>query len=357
LFREYQIYIKLEPTHLRGKKNRLSGPEFANHWAHKLGASSYELEKLGGGVNNLVYLCRSKDYKWIIKGYPLPNPGQRDGMEADVEFLRYSAHVAQDFTPALLEVDTDRRCVVMEYIQGDTYPEGYIPCQSDLQAGFSFIRKLNRHKQVAAEMIRMDAAEGFLSLRQHMGNIAERLSAMQIEHLPDQCQAQARSILGRIYALAELVSLQLELKIGSGMVEDILNRSDCCISPSDFGFHNAIRMSEGVKFIDFEFAGWDDPCKLCVDFVLQQRNPVRLKPIHVASMLFPGKETLMRNRIDALTEILILKWLCIIMGILNPSKLSRLLTQQCNSTTEAIVDTQIRRFYNYCGRISSYYNT
>ena len=204
-------------------------------------------------------------------------------------------------------------------------------------------------------MIKMDAAEGFLSLRQHMANVLERLSAMETEHLPHQYQAQASKLLKKLYALAEHVNLRLEVKISSGTVEDTLNPDERCVSPSDFGFHNAIRVNTGVRFIDFEFAGWDDPAKLCVDFVLQQRNPVHLKSIDVASRLFPGRQTLMSSRINALTEILRLKWLCIIMGILNPAKLSQVINTGHGFTSESAVATQLRRYYDYCERASPYH--
>jgi len=40
------------------------------------------------------------------------------------------------------------------------------------------------------------------------------------------------------------------------------------LSPSDFGFHNALLTKDGLKFIDFEYFGWDDPVKLTCDFLL-----------------------------------------------------------------------------------------
>ena len=41
------------------------------------------------------------------------------------------------------------------------------------------------------------------------------------------------------------------------------------LSPSDFGFHNALRNEAGeVIFIDWEYFGWDDPAKMVGDFLL-----------------------------------------------------------------------------------------
>ena len=45
-----------------------------------------------------------------------------------------------------------------------------------------------------------------------------------------------------------------------------LSQSDRVLSPSDFGFHNAIRIESGkIFFHDFEYFGWDDPVKLIAD--------------------------------------------------------------------------------------------
>ena len=40
------------------------------------------------------------------------------------------------------------------------------------------------------------------------------------------------------------------------------------LSPSDFGFHNAILKESGdLVFLDFEYFGRDDPVKLMADFI------------------------------------------------------------------------------------------
>src|SRR5262249_40838189 len=56
-----------------------------------------------------------------------------------------------------------------------------------------------------------------------------------------------------------------------------LSEAECCLSPSDFGFHNALATDDRrLIFIDFEYAGRDDPAKLVVDFFCQPEVPVPL---------------------------------------------------------------------------------
>jgi hypothetical protein len=325
----------------------LNPPIYAKYWTKKLGAEIDSLTQLRGGINNQVFRCGSEHHYWVIKTYRADEPDKRDRMKAEVDFLRYSASVAPNFTPAIIEVDRARRCVVMEHISGEQYPEGASPSKKDIEDALRFLREINGSPKLAREMIQLDAADGFLSLRQHMDNVYCRLALMGTVHLPHQYKPQAQEILDTLYKRAEIAESRLEAKINAGMVADSLDPSDRCISPSDFGFHNAIRTSDKVKFIDFEFAGWDDPAKACVDFVLQQRNPVHLAPLEVAYRLFREKEERIAGRIDAIFEILRLKWLCIILGVLNPTRLNRMLELGDPVTIESIIANQLRRYREY----------
>src|SRR5262249_35193975 len=56
-----------------------------------------------------------------------------------------------------------------------------------------------------------------------------------------------------------------------------LDEANCCLSPSDFGFQNALATGDGrLVFLDFEYAGKDDPAKLVLDFFCQPQVPVPL---------------------------------------------------------------------------------
>ena len=51
--------------------------------------------------------------------------------------------------------------------------------------------------------------------------------------------------------------------------QSIIPRQDRVLSPSDFGFHNALeRPDSQLTFVDFEYFGWDDPAKMLSDFLL-----------------------------------------------------------------------------------------
>jgi hypothetical protein len=97
-----------------------------------------------------------------------------------------------------------------------------------------------------------------------------------------------------------------------------LSRRDRCISPSDFGFHNALVDPEGhLRFIDFEYAGWDDPAKMVCDFFCQPAVPVpmdfydKLVESVVSGLDRPDEHS---QRISLLMPVYRVKWCCIMLN-------------------------------------------
>ena len=90
------------------------------------------------------------------------------------------------------------------------------------------------------------------------------------------------------------------------------------ISPSDFGFHNALRRQDGkIVFLDFEYAGWDDPAKLTGDFFSQVAVPVPLafkdEVFTTVAGILPDREAALR-RMHLLLPLYRIKWCCIILN-------------------------------------------
>jgi hypothetical protein len=100
-----------------------------------------------------------------------------------------------------------------------------------------------------------------------------------------------------------------------------------CISPSDFGFHNALRQpGPCIAFYDFEHAGWDDPAKLVADFFCQVERPVpdaymqTFQEQYFAS--FPNSRQL-AYRFAALLPSYRVKWCCILLNEFLPDAQGR----------------------------------
>ena len=124
--------------------------------------------------------------------------------------------------------------------------------------------------------------------------------------------------------------------IAKGYCEDVLDPIERCVSPSDFGFHNAIRTPLGIKFFDFEFAGWDDPVKAVADFDLQPRVPLSLRA-RALSKALPQWSNCLAERYDVLFPILKLKWACIILAVLNPDRYAQITALDDSQASEQLL--------------------
>lgn len=97
------------------------------------------------------------------------------------------------------------------------------------------------------------------------------------------------------------------------------------ISPSDFGFHNAIESGKKIFFFDFEYGGYDDSVKLICDFYCQPNQKVsqKLKEIFKIKIIKNYKNY---KELDYLISELLpinhLKWCCIILNEFLPGKLN-----------------------------------
>ena len=91
-----------------------------------------------------------------------------------------------------------------------------------------------------------------------------------------------------------------------------------CVSPSDFGFHNAmIGLDDQTYFIDFEYAGWDGPEKLICDFFTQVAVPVPRGYLDVFLDRFVSVQD-DRSRHEERVRLLLpayrVKWCCIVLN-------------------------------------------
>ena len=95
------------------------------------------------------------------------------------------------------------------------------------------------------------------------------------------------------------------------------------LSPSDFGFHNAIRKDNGdIVFLDFEHFGWDDPAKLISDFLFHPKMnlDLKLKKKFVDNMLsIFSSDNPLKYRFEILYPLFALKWCLICLNEFLPN--------------------------------------
>lgn len=322
-------------------------PAFARYWNRELGTSEKSLMQLQGGINNRVFRCGEEPNQWVIKGYSPIELDQRDRMQAEVDFLRYSAQVAPGFTPKLIHTDPDRRCVVLEYIKGTPFSEGNEPPQQAIDDAVNFIQLLNADPKAGKQGILIEAADGFLSLSDHLQNLKERLGMLECDHLHATAKPKAVQLISQLRNQLDHTKNLTNQLIDQGFISDSIMPEDRWISPSDFGFHNSLLTVHGVKFIDFEFSGWDDPLKTAADFALQPQVPIISNESPLLSLIVYKDKQRVFKRYSCMYKIMFLKWITIMLGFLNPLRLSKILEIYRSSDKILLFDQQLQRVEKY----------
>lgn len=325
-------------------------PEFAVHWTEQLGCKATTLIRLNGGINNRVFRCGESGKKqWVIKAYGQCKPNTHDSMMAEIQFLRYGAIAAKSLVPELQAVDTPRRCVVMEYIEGDLYvSKARIPSNQHLHECASFIARINQRLDIARAMVKLDAAEGYTSLEQHLSSIRTRFLSMGTEQIPKVLKTRTVEILGKLEKRINYVNEKYASQVKMGEIEDSIRPCDRWISPSDFGFHNAVLTPKRIRFIDFEFAGWDDPVKTLLDFWMQPRIVVPQAWIEqITRLLDLQQKRHLTKRLTIASDIFELKWAVIILSVLTPERMERLTVASSESDPARIIEARLNGSLSY----------
>lgn len=276
------------------------------------------IERILGGGNNKVARARiaGKDYLYKLYFYSPNDP--RDRLGNEYAFIEHAWSTGCHAVPQPYFRDNENRAALYEFISGERVSDRPVT-DSDIRAAVDFVTSLNSHKAQAEHSLPV-AADGGFTMAMHVENTEKRMARFStIEVDDDYSRRVQKEIASRILphwqraksAIAAAKTLQREL----AWPERI-------ISPSDFGFHNAIQAATSpMRFIDFEFGGWDDPVKLICDFANQPDNilPDRLSAIFRDAMIMSQPESDdIAARIRLLEPVFQLKWVCIILNLFLP---------------------------------------
>jgi hypothetical protein len=190
-----------------------------------------------------------------------------------------------------------------------------------VQQAFAFFRDLNRHKEHPTALELPYGSEACLTLAQHLACVERRLGGLI--HMAEDTTLDREA---RLLAARELTPrwerirghVLAEAQASGWPIDEPISPDDECLSPSDFGFHNAILAADGrLRFIDFEYAGWDDPAKIVCDFFCQPAVPLPEQFAEFCSrevvhgLTDPEKHL---RRIALLLPVYRIKWCCIMLN-------------------------------------------
>jgi hypothetical protein len=276
--------------------------------------------QLAVGGNNRIYRVESGSRTYVLKEY-FRHPGDtRDRLAAEFSLAKFSWSMGLRCVPEAIACDVSEGLGLYGFIQGDKILPGEIS-QADIQQAMAFITSLNRFRETHEARELPLGSEACFSICQHFNVVKRRIDNLDriivLSSVDNEALTFVRTSLEPAFGLViEKILARLAEERMDPNTE--LSPEERLISPSDFGFHNALRRPDGtIAFLDFEYAGWDDPAKLTGDFFSQVAVPIPLvyKDEVMASVadILPVRELGLR-RMHLLLPVYRIKWCCIVLN-------------------------------------------
>jgi hypothetical protein len=271
------------------------------------------LSRLEGGKNNQVYRVDPEaGAPLVLKRYFSDPRDGRDRLAAEWTFLERAWNCGVRAIPQPLAKDASEQAALYGFVAGRKL-EAVELRSAHIDAAADFIRAIN-----AAGLAGFGpASDACLSISDHLQLVERRLLRLAALDLqaPYSSQAQ-RFVLLTLRPSWDAVrgrAVREALALGLNPQRELAD-AECCLSPSDFGFHNALATDDdALVFLDFEYAGRDDPAKLVTDFFCQPQVPV---PAEFRDR-FLGRlalDEVAAERCRILLDACRVKWACILLN-------------------------------------------
>ena len=251
----------------------------------------------------------------VLKRYFSDPRDARDRLSTEWDFLDRAWQSGVRAIPQPLLRDTAAQAALYAFVPGRKLVAAELDTMH-VDAAADFIVAINARADTALPA----ASEACFSIADHLNIVERRLSRLATldPHAPRVSEA-GRFISATLRPAWDAVKTRIARDIRA--LEFDTNRplgdAECCLSPSDFGFHNALTADGRLVFLDSEYAGRDDPAKLVVDFFCQPEVPVPLRHLdRFISRLAEGLklDAAARARCRLLLDACRIKWICIILN-------------------------------------------
>ena len=325
------------------------------------GLRAKRLER-SGNAQVFVLEAGGETPRHVVKFYFRHPDDPRDRLET--EFAGFSFLWGQGIAsiPRPVAVNREESCAIYEFIEGDKILPADITTE-DIKYAVNFLADLKRLNNTARSSHIAPASDACFSISAIVAGIERRLDRLtkitakgqEYEELGSFLREDFKPFLGILTQWAKEQCSQKRIFFDSEVPWE-----ERTLSPSDFGFHNAIRARDGrIVFLDFEYFGWDDPSKMVVDFLLHPAMTLSesMKKCFARGMLDVFKEN--KGLIDRLRVVYPLhglKWCVLLLNEFIPNDFSRRSFAAGNPLDPSQVRRQqLLKAKNFYGKIREIY--
>lgn len=284
----------------------------------------FRMKALAAGGNNRVYRLYGNGEHLVLKCYWHDPSDQRERLRSEYAFLSHVWSLGLRCVPEPLACDPERHAALYEYVEGVRPTAADINEARVLEAA-SFFASLNVERSRAGAITLPSASEACFSVAEHLRMVDDRLERLARVKSASPADKAAALFVAELKCAWE--DSKRAILANVARPDEPLPRHWRCLSPSDFGFHNTLLRCGGeLCFLDFEYAGWDDPAKAFGDFFAHPGLAVSrtYADLFLAAAFAPfdrPDELIARARL--LEPVFRAKWCCIILNEFVPDSARR----------------------------------
>jgi hypothetical protein len=288
-----------------------------------LGAEVADLEVVGGGGNSRVYRLRlNGGGSRALKVYFQDSSDPRNRMQTEFSSLQFLWRNGVRDIPEPLAASPEDGCAVYGWIEGAKIAPGSV-AGGDIDCAVSFLQRVAELRAAPGTGGLGRASEACFSGAALLGNLERRLEPLR-DRAGDACLSSF--LCGTFLPALDRMSGWSRALLGQRF-ETELPTDARTLSPSDFGFHNALRTAPGDWcFLDLEYFGWDDPAKTICDFLLHPAmslSPELQRRFGRSALAAFGFSSGLSDRVRAFYPLYGLKWCLILLNEFLPEHLRR----------------------------------
>ena len=274
----------------------------------------FTIKPCSGGGNNRVFILSNDEKKYIVKWYYSHPSDTRNRLQAEYRFLEYTNKLGLCNVPKALACLPEHNLALYEFIEGRKLKTHEIS-ENRLMEAADFFAQLNSSNHPELTQNIFNASDACFSIKDHLYSVEQRAKKMMdgLNPADDTVYPFAQELNNKLNQISKSIETTVKMSLNT---ETPLETTFRCISPSDFGFHNALlQSSDQLCFIDFEYAGWDDPAKMICDFFCQPEIPADFRYFNAfveKALQHTENLELLKQRVVLLLPLHKIKW-CFIM--------------------------------------------
>jgi hypothetical protein len=273
------------------------------------GAPVRALAPATSGANSRIFRLETSTGMFALKSYPVRASDKRNRADVEWRALQFLRTKGVTSVPQPVARDAEGQFLLMEWIDGPLLTSHTTEHVREAAAFIARIFALSSDAEATQFPL---ASEACLSTGEIVRQIEERLPLLETD-----------GPLGRFLAETFRPAL-LRARTEPGSAEGELAARLRRLIPADFGFHNVVREPGGrLRYIDFEYFGWDDPVKVTADFLLHPAMTLSAEESRgfagAMAAALPDDEGF-RDRLRRHLPLFALRWVLILF---NPFRLDR----------------------------------